>query len=76
MDKTITTRRYQKLISYLTEKRLEQGLSLRELAAKLGVTHSWVQRIETLERRLDVFEYMVYCEALEINAQETLRYLE
>ena len=67
MQKTIHTEPYKKLISWLKENREEQGISMRELADKLGVSHSWVGKIEQLERRLDVYEYVQLCESLGIN---------
>ena len=46
---------------------------MRELGSKLDVPHSWVQRIEMKERRLDVLEFVKYCEALGIDEQEALK---
>lgn len=67
MRKTITTSEYSNLISWLIDARQRLGWSMRELAEKLAQPHSFVQRIEMLERRLDVYEYTVYCEALNID---------
>lgn len=43
---------------------------MRELAATLGKPHSFVQKVEILERRLDVHEYTVYCEALGVDPKQ------
>lgn len=75
MHKTITTSRYQELVKWLKDERLAAGLTLRDLGNRLGVPHSFVQKTETLERRLDVAEYVVYCEALGVDPNEGLRIL-
>ena len=49
------------------------GLLIILLGSKLDVPHSWVQRIEMKERRLDVLEFVKYCEALGIDEQEALK---
>ncbi len=40
---------------------------MRELAETLGKPHSFVQKVETMERRLDVYEYTIYCQALGVD---------
>jgi transcriptional regulator with XRE-family HTH domain len=61
------------LISWLKETRLKKSLSMRDLAELINQPHSFVGKIETLERRLDV--YVIYCEALQVNPTVGLRYL-
>ncbi|ASK28007.1 transcriptional regulator [Neisseria chenwenguii] len=39
------------------QRRLELGLSQRALAERLGVVHSFIGKVETGDRRLDVFEF-------------------
>jgi transcriptional regulator with XRE-family HTH domain len=63
------------LISWLKETRLKKSLSMRDLAELINQPHSFVGKIETLERRLDVYEYVIYCEALQVNPTVGLRYL-
>lgn len=53
------------LTTWLREKRESQGLTMRDLADRLGKTHSFVQKVEQGERRLDVIEYLWYCAALD-----------
>jgi len=72
MRKTIASPRYRKLVLWLKSNREGQGLSMRALADKLQVPHSFVQKIETMERRLDVMEYVSYCGALGIDPKEGL----
>ena len=39
---------------------------MRALAERLERPHSFVQKIEQGERRLDVIEYIAYCRALDV----------
>lgn len=74
MKKAISSEDYLRLISWLTQARLDLNWSMRDLAGKLDVPHSFVQRVETLERRLDVYEYIVYCRALNLDPQNGLKF--
>jgi transcriptional regulator with XRE-family HTH domain len=75
MEKAISSKKYAELIRWLHKARIDQNLSMRELADRLGVPHTLVQKVECLERRLDVWEYSLYCQALEIDSAEGLRIL-
>jgi DNA-binding transcriptional regulator YiaG len=59
---------YQIILAKLVEMRKVAGLSQRDLAQRLGREHSFVWRIETGERRLDVLEFHWVCSALEQNS--------
>jgi len=72
MEKTIHSGKYLKLIEWLKTSREEKELSMRDLAEILGVSHSWVGKIEQGERRLDVLEYVRLCKALGIDASKGL----
>lgn len=54
MQKTIYSEEYGKLLLWLKEKRTESGLTMRQVAKKLEVHHSWIGRVELGERRLDI----------------------
>jgi len=56
MQKSVHTREYKALRAELRAIRERAGLSQRDLAAKLGVPHSWVAKVEAGERRIDVVE--------------------
>ncbi|MGQ5288520.1 helix-turn-helix domain-containing protein [Pectobacterium actinidiae] len=62
--KSINTPEMQVIIRWLREARESQGLTMRELGDRLGVAHSYVQKVEAGERRLDVVEFIWYCDAL------------
>lgn len=57
---------------WLRTARETHGWSMRDLAAKLGKAHNYVQRVEDGDRRLDVVEFVRYCEALLIDPAEGL----
>jgi len=56
----------------LIKARKDLGLSQRDLAKKLGITHSIIGKIETGDRRLDVIEFYEYTKALGLVPSETL----
>lgn len=62
--KTIHSLGYRALLAWLREQRVDRGLSMRALAERLDIPHSWVGKIETGERRLDLYEYLRLCAAL------------
>lgn len=64
------------LREWLVEKRNGLGLTQRQLAAKLNVVHSLVGKVEKGERRLDVVEFVSYCQALEVSPNEIIELFE
>jgi len=46
---------------------------MRDLAERLRTQHSFVQKVENGERRLDLIEYLRYCEALGVDPIEGMR---
>ena len=48
----------------LVEARSKAGVTQRELARRLNRAHSYVSRIEKGDRRLDVPEFLQWCEVL------------
>ena len=64
MKKTIYTIESKMFITWLKLQRSNAGLTQRELAVLLDIHHSIVGKIETGERRLDVVEFIDYCQQL------------
>lgn len=56
MGKSIYTKNYKEIISRLKQARADTGLSQQAVADKLGKPQSYVSKIESGERRLDVAE--------------------
>ncbi|AWL20123.1 XRE family transcriptional regulator [Acinetobacter nosocomialis] len=67
MTNSIYTTEMNALCDWLKKQRLTQKLTMRELSERLDKPHSYVQKVEQGERRLDVVEYVWYCEALDID---------
>ena len=75
MGKTVSSKENGKLTKWLKTKRHEKGHTMRSLAQVLGTPHSFIGKIENQERRLDVIEFLRYCEALEVDPHEGLSLL-
>lgn len=75
MNKAITSEKYNKLNLIFKERRLALGLSMRDLGESIKEPHSFVQKVEANQRKLDIFQYVQYCEALKIDPAETLKIL-
>ena len=73
MFKSLYSNKYALLTSWLKQQREAKGLSMRDLAPLLDVPHSFIGKVEQGERRLDIVEYIQYCEALEADPFEGLR---
>lgn len=70
MQKTIYSKSYQQLTKWLKQQRQKQGLTIRDLAEKIGVHHPIIWNIENAERRLDVVEFVFYCQQLNIKPDD------
>ena len=75
MSRTLHAPEYRKLIEWLKAARLGHSLTMRELASELGVPHSYVRKVEPCERKLDVLEYLRYCQALDLNLENGIAIL-
>jgi len=67
MTRSVHSSTYGALKKKLLVLREEAGLSQRGLAARLGVPHSWVAKVESGERRLDVVEFIEFAQACGVN---------
>jgi transcriptional regulator with XRE-family HTH domain len=70
LRKTLRSRENQALIALLVNVRQEAGLTQRDLAHLLKRPRSFVSRIESGERRLDVVEFVALATALKIDPVE------
>jgi transcriptional regulator with XRE-family HTH domain len=59
--------RRRAIASAIASARREANISQRELAGKLGVPSNWIQRIESLERRVDVAEFIAIARTLDMD---------
>jgi transcriptional regulator with XRE-family HTH domain len=70
--KTLGTVRHQALIALLLQKREAAGLTQAELANRLGEYQSFVARLESGQRRVDVVEFLDLAEVLGFDAADAL----
>lgn len=63
---------YRTAIAAIKSARTAKGLSQRELARRLGKPPSFVNKIELLERRLDILEFIRLAEAMDLAPRELL----
>lgn len=57
--------KHQKMSKHLREVRKANGLTMRTLSQKLGTPHSFIGKIENQDRRLDIAEFIFYCQGLD-----------
>lgn len=65
MTKVTSSPLHIRLREVLAEKRQAAGLSQLELAARLGKTQSFVSKVESGERGLDVVEFVDFARAID-----------
>ena len=73
---SIHSSEYSWLRERLLNRRLELGYTQRALGEKMGVIHSFIGKVETGERRLDIFEFITYCETLELDPVELIKEIQ
>lgn len=62
--RSLNTKEYDELIALLKELRLEAGISQDQLGKRLDQSDTYIYKVETKERRLDVVELVLISEAL------------
>jgi transcriptional regulator with XRE-family HTH domain len=70
MEKSTHTPEYSALRDELKRVRKIAGMTQRELAEKLGVAHSWIAKVESGERRIDLIEFCWFLAACGADARE------
>jgi len=68
--KSIHTPEHTLLRNWLISTRNKRGFSQRDLADVLGVVHSYVGKVESGDRRLDIIEFLEYCGALGVDPRD------
>ena len=76
MAKTLGTKQHKALIAMLIAKREAAGLTQAELASALGEYQSFVARLESGERRVDVIELILLARLLGFDAPGIVREVE
>ena len=76
VKKTLNKREYKILLEQLYRLRLGSGLRQSDLADKLQVPQSFISKIESGERRIDLIELREICIALGSNLKEFINEFE
>jgi transcriptional regulator with XRE-family HTH domain len=73
MDKSQHTTQYRRLVERLRQARERAGLTQRQVAKKLKLYASFVSKVESGERRLDVAELAAFCKAYGVDLIDFLK---
>lgn len=73
MSKHLRSARHRALVAALKVARESAGITQRELARRLDRAHSFVGKIESGERQLNVLEFCEYADTLGTDAAELIR---
>jgi len=65
--KSLRSREHRALCAAIKEGRQAQGMTQRDLAARLKRPHSFIAKIEVGERRVDVVEFIAIARALRVD---------
>jgi len=74
--KTLGTMQHKALIALLIEKREAAGLTQSDLAAKLNEYQSFVARLESGQRRVDVVEFLELSDLLGFDAASAVKLIQ
>lgn len=61
---------------WLKQQRIDEKLTMRDLARRLDVPFQFISKVEKGERRLDVIEYVTYCRALMVDPHDGIALIE
>ena len=70
--KTIHDQRYIEVVALIRRARERSGKTQSEIAKILGRPQSYISKIETCERRIDVVELLQLCRAIGVPLSEVL----
>ena len=72
MTDSVWTPGYEAVVKAVISMREEAGLTQRELADRIGREQSFVGRIETRERRIDLVEFVWICRCCGVDSETEL----
>ena len=72
MTRSLRTPGHQALMQVLVETRKTKGITQQELADRMDRPQSYIAKVETGERRLDVIEFIEWAESLDCQSTDIL----
>ena len=72
MVESVWSRGYDAVLEAVVAMREEAGLTQRQLAEKIGREQSFIGRIETRQRRIDLVEFVWWARCCGFDAEEEL----
>ena len=76
MTRSLRTPGHRALMQVLVETRKLKRITQQELANRLDRPQSYIAKVETGERRLDVVEFLEWAQALEEEGSQLMRKIE
>lgn len=73
MGKTLGSERHKALVAFLIERREAAGMTQAQLAERLGEYQSFVARLESGQRRVDVVEFIELGRLLGFDPEAAMR---
>lgn len=68
--------KYLALIAWLKDARENKKLTTRDVGLLIDEPHSFVVKLEAGDKRLNVYQYVQYCSALDLNPSDGLEFLK
>lgn len=72
MKNTLNSTRHRALVDLLVQRRLDANWTQAELAERLGEYQSFVARLESGQRRVDVVEFIEFAEVLDFDPAKAI----
>jgi transcriptional regulator with XRE-family HTH domain len=73
LGKTLGSARHKLLVDFIVSKREAAGLTQTQIAVKLGEYQSFVARLESGQRRIDVIEFLDLAAKLGFDPAKAIR---
>jgi transcriptional regulator with XRE-family HTH domain len=73
--KTIMSKAHRRLVKAIREERTARGFTQTDVAKRLREHQSWVARLESGQRRLDVVEFLAVARAIGFDPARMIRAL-
>lgn len=70
--KSVHDQRYIEIISLIRKARERSGHTQEDVAQMLGLPQSYVSKVETCERRIDVIEVLQLCRVIGVTLSEVI----